>query len=356
MKRAFFIFMVACFFSVEGAFGVTIPEPPDLSEIYALITRPAGNCDGTQYYLKAEKLLFSGEMKGPYLDEKGKPYQLMLEFLKCGKFVLPYSLEMKLPPVWQRNPSSLLLRGAAKTFRKKGDEALDAKHFDAAYDWYSKAVNIGLHVREEPGITIIQDTISMMCIGEGVEGLGDLYIAKGDVKKAAACARFLSNKTAYLDQTQNFLSRILGFNESSGRGFLEPKATPEYREIVRQYPRIKHLPIKMEVLYATAVIHVFSDERETRAICMKVIKAAKRDSDPRFRKVAAWAETWSKEKIFEESVRYGSVEWANNSLPKEELKQMMDKYGPEPGWWKILPEKEIMERLRKRLGLKEAEK
>ncbi|MBN1550541.1 hypothetical protein JW979_03680 [bacterium] len=296
MKRMLILTGFMFLFSAVCAADELIPQPPDLSEIYQLVNQPAGDCNAADSYQKAEEMLRNDEnlVKDGYLDENSEPYKLVLQGIECGRCVFPYSLDMKLPPYEQMIPMMKLYRSAAKTFARKGQEALEKKDYATAEKWFAKAVILGLQFWEEPGITIIQDLITMSILTEGVEGFGDLFIAKGDGPKAVACARYLAEKTAYNDALRDFVKNKLRNGDA-----WPPQATETFKEIARLYPTLKYLPIKVEILLRTAEINAFDETQEAKEICRKVIEEGKRDADARIRKMAEWAESLPKDSAVE---------------------------------------------------------
>jgi len=276
---------------LPAAVAVTIPEPPPVTEIAALVERPEGQGNAADYYLQAEKMYRESELAKPeadrmILDETSEIYALMEQGLAIRRCEFPYSLEMKLPPYEQMIPMMALYRAAAVTWRRKGDRALEMKSYDDARSWYSRAVNLGLQLYEEPGITIIQDMIAFTCMQEGAEGLGDLFIATGDPDRAAACARFLAQRTRYMDELPRFVNSIL---RKPGRG--KPELTDSFKAVARLYPSFIYAPIKVEIILSTGEILAFNrNDPETLKYCKMILESALKDPDRRIRAIAEWAE------------------------------------------------------------------
>ena len=273
-----------------------VPVPPDLHAIYNLVTRPTGDCNAADYFRQAEAQLrdHSRDEKNGCLKEKSRSYELVEQGLNCRRCEFPFSLDMKLPPYEQMIPMMKLYRAAARTYAQNGREAMEKKDYAAAAQWFSKAVNLGLLLWEEPGITIIQDMITMVVLSEGVEGFGDMFIAQGNGDQAAVCAKFLAEKTAYMEALPKFVNRIL-----RDQGAWPPRATDSYKEVARLYPTVTYLPIKVEILLTTAEINAFNEDADTKKLCHSVIEAGKADPDARIRKIAGWAEELSKSAIME---------------------------------------------------------
>jgi hypothetical protein len=275
--------------------ALNLPELPATGEIETLVVRPQEEGNAADQYLKAEKILRdkqAGESKQDpqtlLLDEGSEEFKLVLEGLKCRRCVFPYSLDITVPPYETMIPMMLLYNTACRTFRAKGDTALKSKQYDQARDWYSKAVNLGLHIFEDPAITIIQDLISTKCIAVGIEGLGDLFIAQGETGKAEICRRFLTQKTEFSDRLSRFMRTTL-----SRPG----KMSDEFREAAVVFPTIKYTSIKLEILIFASELHILSDNPEIRSLCAKIIADAKIDPDVRIRKVALWGDTLKREEL-----------------------------------------------------------
>lgn len=273
--------------------AVEIPYPPSVDEIAALITRPTTECNAADDYLKAEKFYRKTELKKPPEDRNSLPtdseiMKLVEQGLACRSCEFPFSLDMELPPYEQMIPMMALYRAAARTWRIQGDDALKLKDYPAATAFYSKAVNLGLQLFEEPGITIIQDMISFACMQEGVEGLGDVFIATGDAEKAATCARFLANRAHYMDSLPNFVSHVL-------RGPNHPLAglAENFKEIALLYPSVTYLPIKVEIILTTGELLAFNrKDPDVVKYTGMILDNALNDPDERIRKTAKWARDW----------------------------------------------------------------
>lgn len=283
-------FLILLIVIVDPAATVTIPEPPSVREIEAMVTRPTGEGNAADYYLQAEALYRKTELHKPseerlVLDDTSEVYSLVEKGLAIRHCTFPYSMTMKLPPYEQMIPMMALYRAAAVTWRKKGDAALEREDYDAARAWYSKAVNLGLQLNEEPGITIIQDMIAFTCMQEGVEGLGDLYIATGDGDNAAACARFLAHRTRYMDELPKFVNTILRSPDQK-----MPSLSESFKAVARLYPTISYAPIKVEIILSTGEILAFHrGDPETEHYCNMVLDHAIKEPDPRIRTIAEWA-------------------------------------------------------------------
>ncbi|MCD4654068.1 hypothetical protein K8T06_09040 [bacterium] len=316
------ILIILCLLTVfifhSGA--VTIPEPPSVSEIAIFVDRPSENCNAADIYLHAEKLYRDTELKRPpeernLLDPDSEIYELIEKGLKCSYCEFPYSLDMKLPPYEQMIPMMALYRAAARTWRKQGDEALEAKEYNRAKIQYSKAVNLGLQLFEEPGITIIQDMISFSLLQEGIEGLGDLFIALGEADKAATCARFLALRMRYIDELPRFINSTLRDPDHE-----IPLLTNSYKSVARIYPTITYNPIKVEIILTTAEIYSFNrNDEETSKYCHMVFDTALKDPDLRIRKVAKWAMEWDLGK-FIRNLKAQGIEISKDLLEKLESK------------------------------------
>ena len=262
-----------------------IPHPPDVEVIAGMVTRPSGEGNAADFYLKAEKLYRDTELsKAPeersFLNEDSEIYRLLEQGSACASCVFPYSAGMKIPPYEQMIPMMALYNAAAKTYSRNGDTALEAKQYDKAFQWYSKAVNLGLHLWYEPGITVIQDMITFNCLAQGVQGLGDYYIAKGDGDHAAKCARFLAEKTEYLDSIPKFVKGTLARPH---------KLTQDYRDLADLFPSIEYLPVKLEILLYTMELRVFVQDDEVMKLSSRIIESGMKHPDSRIRAVAEWA-------------------------------------------------------------------
>lgn len=287
MKQILALMLIGGLMAATG-WAVTVPQPPDVNAIAAMVTRPAKPGNAAEFYLKAEGLISEQMAKytdtdGKYLDEDAEVYQLVMQGLEHRVCVFPYATEMKLPPYDQRTPLMLLYGNAIRTFRKNGDMALEERDFAEAQKWYEKGVNLGLHIWYDPGITIVQDLITMAILQQGVEGLCDLAVTRGDAVRAAACARFLADTTRYLDQISPFLKKTLARPPQG--------MTASYKELAEWFPVLDHLPIQVEILLYTAEIRTaLPEDEEVQAISNKVIAMGKKHTDVRIQKLAQWAE------------------------------------------------------------------
>lgn len=291
MKSRIIAALILVIIPAASACAGTIPVPPDVSTLYSMIERPANNCNAAEMFLNAEKMVRKSddEIVEGRLKQNSDAYRLVMKGLECRRCEFPFSLDMKLPPYEQMIPMMKLYRSAAKTFSQNGEKALEKKKFEEAEMWFSNALNLGLLLWEEPGITIIQDMISLSCLTEGAEGMGDLFIAKGDEDNAAACARFLAQKNAYLDALPRFVNQKLRNKDEWPR-----KASEEFKQIALLYPTVRYLPLKLEILLAVAELNAFTLDRETSELCRRVIDEGKKDPDARIRKTAEWAEELKK--------------------------------------------------------------
>jgi hypothetical protein len=282
---------------VPSLYAVDIPHPPDLTAVIAMIERPDGSGNAADYYLEAEKKYRESTMHAKdreLVSETSEAYKLVLKGMACASCEFPYSRDMTIPPYQQMIPMMALYRSVARTFRKNGDDAFEKKSRDLARNWYAKAVNLGLHLWEEPGVTIIQDMIALAVIAEGVEGLGDVFIANGDADGAARCARFLAGKTRYLECLPRFVKDTL--RGGDGKRF---QVSSGYREVARRYGSITYTPLKIEILLTTAEIMAFPQPSADREICERILNSALKDPDQRVRVIAEWAVTLDKDKIEE---------------------------------------------------------
>ena len=273
--------------------AVEIPSPPSVDEISALVIRPIGDCNAADDYLKAEKLYRKTELRKPpeersRMSPDSEIMKLVEQGLTCRSCEFPFSLDMELPPYEQMIPMMALYRAAARTWRIQGDEALTLKDYETATAFYSKAVNLGLQLFEEPGITIIQDMISFACMQEGVEGLGDVFIATGDAEKAATCARFLANRAHYMDSLPDFVNHVLRGPDHPLSGLTE-----NYKEVALLYPTVTYLPIKVEIILTTGELLAFNrKDPEVLKYSGMILDNALKDQDERIRKTAKWARDW----------------------------------------------------------------
>lgn len=292
MKTVSMAIMALCAVAPHTA-AVDIPSPPDVGEIAALVSRPDGDCNAADAFLEAEALYRKTELKKA--PEKRNSLSPDSEIMKqverglaCKMCEFPFSRDMKLPPYEQMIPMMALYRAAARTWRIQGDEALERKDYPAAEAMYAKALNLGLLLFEEPGITIIQDMISFACMQEGAEGLGDVFIATHEADKAAACARFLANRARYMDSLPKFVSRVL-----RGPDHPFPGLTDDFKAIALLYPSITYAPVKVEIILCAGELHAFNrKDPELVKHCRMILDRAMNDPDERLRKMAKWALEW----------------------------------------------------------------
>ncbi|MBN2056072.1 hypothetical protein JW905_14175 [bacterium] len=324
MKRLFWLLFLLSVIHFPVA-AADIPKPPDVTGLSGFVSRLTGDGNAADHFLAAEKVFLKDhdrkEIERP-VDEDDEAFRLVEKGLGCGRCEFPYSATMAIPPYEQMIPMMSLYRSVVKRFRLLGDAALAKKDFATAEHWYGHCLVLGLMLWNEPGITIIQDMISMSCLSEGAEGLGDLAISRGDPDRAALCARFLAEKTAYLDALPLFVRDTLrgGMNYPA-------KVSDSFRQVADVYETIDYNPLKLEILLAASEIVSFHKDKETLGVCARILGPASRDPDPRIRAVAEWTAGLSKEDMKSLLDQYGTG--ADEVI--SELKRRLDQDGGDDG-------------------------
>jgi hypothetical protein len=264
--------------------GAGLPAVPDVGPVIALAPRPSGECNAATFFAKAEKAFFakSRETDAPLSADD----PAMIEIRKgmaCRSAVFPYSKTLALPPTDQRIPASRPYRAAAETFLRSGRQLLQAGQLNAAEAEFRKLIVLGTLLYEEPGITVIQDTISLSLLSRGAEGLGDAALARGDAATARVCARFVTAARAYLEGASGFVKTL------SYRGLLDRPVEQQgtVSAIAALDTPTLRPALRLEILMFIALARPLLGA--TSASVDRTLERASRDRDPRIKALGEWA-------------------------------------------------------------------
>jgi len=146
-------------------------------------------------------------------------------------------------------------------------------------------VSLGLLLYEEPGITFIQDLISLRVIAEGAKGLGDLAIAEENKDAAGTCAAFVEQSQAYTEGISRFIREQLTY-EALLRN--PDSQSAHIRELVDRYKKVSNPKVRLEImLFAGLARPLMTDPDAIRELDALVAESL-RDPDVRFQRLGAW--------------------------------------------------------------------
>ncbi len=262
-----------------------LPSAPDVRPIAALAPRPERSCNAAVFFSRAEEAFFKGDRvaQGP-LAADDPVLALVLEGMSCRSAEFPYSKTLTMPPTDQRIPASRLYRAATETFVRNGRELFQAGKPSAAEAGFRKAIVLGMLLYEEPGITVIQDTISLSILARGAEGLGDVALARGDKATAELCSRFIDDTRAYLEGASRFVKAL-----PAPRALLDRPA--EQAGTVAAVAALDHptvrASLRLEILLSLALARALLDAPPPAA--RQALERARQDPDPRLRALGEWA-------------------------------------------------------------------
>jgi hypothetical protein len=259
--------------------------PPDVAPLAALVSRPTGDCNAADFFLKAEEILRPELGRTEIALSRDHPAALAaLQGLACRRCEFPYSRRLTLPPTEQPIPMGRLYLGLAAMLSGEGAQLLAAGKPTEAQRTFGQAVQLGLLLQEEPGITIVQEIMALSVLARGAEGLGDLAVARGDDATAATCARFLAGRQSYVDGATRFV-RDLGYSEL----IRQPSAQAEkVKSIASAYATMKAPALRAEMLLYLCLSWRLVDEPSAASAARGILESARRDEDPRIRALAEW--------------------------------------------------------------------
>jgi hypothetical protein len=270
-----------------GSAQEPLPEPPDVRELVALASRLTRPCNAASFFEQAERaFLASGRADASLppraLTDDDPVLALVLQGMSCRSCEFPYSRTMALPPTEQRIPASSLYRAVAQTFVEKGRSLQQQGKLADAEGEFRRAVVLGALLFGDPGITVIQDAISLSILQRGAEGLGDLALARGDARRAESCARFIAGARAYLEGCSRFVKGL------PYRGLRDAPAAE--RETVARVAALDapglRASLRVEILMFLALARAVVAEPPSGA--SQALARARRDRDPRIRAIAEW--------------------------------------------------------------------
>ncbi len=265
--------------------ALRLPSAPDVRPIVALAPRPDGSCNAATFFARAEEAFFKTDHAAQAPLAADDPVlALVLEGMSCRGAEFPYSKTLAMPPTDQRIPASRVYRAATETFVRRGREQLRAGALSAAEAEFRKAIVLGTLLYEEPGITVIQDTISLSILARGAEGMGDVALARRDKATADVCSRFITDARAYLEGASRFVKSL-----PAPRALLDHSA--EQVDTVAAVaaldgPAVRP-SLRLEILLSLALAHALLDAPPPAA--SQALERARHDADPRLRALGEWA-------------------------------------------------------------------
>lgn len=275
--------------AVSGPVEATLPAPPDAGALIALVPRPAGPCNAASFFERAEQAFVASgraDTKLPprALSPDDPVLALVLQGMGCRSCEFPYSRTMAVPPTEQRIPASSLYRSVVEAFVEEGRRLQKRGQLNEAEDEFRKVVMLGTLLYEDPGVTLIQDAISLSALQRGAEGLGDIALARGDKQRAEICVRFMSAARAYLEGSSLFVKRLPygGLRDA-------PSAQREAVAAVAALdaPRLR-TSLRVEVLMLVALARpVIPDPPPS---LWQALERGRLDPDPRIRAIAEWGQ------------------------------------------------------------------
>jgi hypothetical protein len=270
-----------------------VPERPDVRAIAALIARPTADCNAATFFLQAERVYReteAAELKKPHAERLPLPPEhpaarLVLKGTECRRAEFPYSRDFAIPPTNQDIPMRALYWTTATGLSEEAQRLRAVGKTDEARQAFARVTQLGLLLYEEPGITYIQDLISLNVLALGVSGLGDLALARGDKGAAESCEAFLSASRGYLEQVGVFLRDVLPL----ARLVPDPEAG-RIRDAAALLGIARNATLKIELIQYLGIARPLCSRAETRTVIEQALKrSAQEDEDARIRKVAAWA-------------------------------------------------------------------
>jgi hypothetical protein len=275
--------------AAPAAAGV-LPELPDLTPLAALIDRPSGDCNAADRFLEAEEIYRQGELQKPAEERRPLPLdhpamKLVLEGLECRRCEFPYSADLAIPPTEQPIPMGALYWAAAAGLAERGQRLRDEGQTGAAREEYGRALQLGLLLFEEPGLTFIQQLVALRVLSQAAEGLGDLAVARGDEDDAAACARFLARSHAYRDDLGVLMREVLAYPPLQK----DPEAhAPLVPKVAALFDATTNEAIQVEILIYLGFAHAVINDPEARDAAEATLARARRSPDRRLRTLADW--------------------------------------------------------------------
>jgi hypothetical protein len=272
--------------------GATVlPQLPDVAPLAALIDRPSLDCNAADRFLEAEEIYRQGELQKPVEERTPLPLDhpamtLVLDGLECRRCEFPYSADIAIPPTEQRIPMAALYSAASAGLVEHSRELREKGDVDRARQELGRALQLGLLLFEEPGITFIQHLIALRVLADAAEGLGDLAIARGDEEVAATCARFLARTNAYSDDLGVWWREFMAYpalqEDPAGHASVVRKLAPFF-------DATSNLALQLEILVYLGLAQAVLDPSPAREAAVATLERARRSPDRRIGKVAEWA-------------------------------------------------------------------
>jgi hypothetical protein len=275
---------------VSPARAGVLPELPDVAPLAALVERSSGDCNAADKFLEAEEIYRVGELRKPAQERMPLPadhpaMKLVLEGSECRRCEFPYSADLTIPPTDHPIPMSALYFASAAGLAERGRTAREEGREDRSRLEYGRAMQLGLLLFEDPGMTFIQQLIALGVLSQAAEGLGDLAIAGGDEDVAATCARFLARTHRYRDEMKALVGGVLAYKPL----LADPGSrAAQVREVAPLVDATTNKAIQLEVLIYLGFARALVDDPSARDAARTALERARRSPDARIRKLANW--------------------------------------------------------------------
>jgi hypothetical protein len=297
---------------VSPARAAVLPELPDVAPLAALVERPSGDCNAADSFLEAEEVYRRGELQKPPEERRPLPAEhpamkLVSEGLRCRRCEFPYSSDITIPPTDHPIPMSALYWAASAGLVARSDELRQEGHDDQSRQELARAMQLGLLLFEEPGMTFIQQLIALRILSQAAEGFGDRAIARGDEDVAAACARFLARTQAYRDDMRTLVGEVLAYPPL----LADPQGQAVHvRQVAPLFTMTANKAIQLEVLIYLGFARALGDDPAVQDAVGATFDHARHSPDLRIRKLADWGrhlEADEVRRILRETVSWPAV-------------------------------------------------
>jgi hypothetical protein len=211
--------------------------------------------------------------------------KLVLEGLQCRRCEFPYSADLAIPPTEQTIPMGALYWAASAGLVEGGQRRRAEGAPGAAREEFGRALELGLLLFEEPGITFIQQLVALRVLADAAEGLGDLAIAQGNEDDAATCARFLAQSHAYRDDMGTLMREVLAYAPLQD----DPEGhAPLVHQVAPLFDATANRALQLEILLYLSFARAVLDPSAARDAAEATLERARRSPDRRIGRLAEW--------------------------------------------------------------------
>lgn len=289
MPMTLVMLWLAAALAAPAAAGV-LPELPDAGPLAALVERPKAECNAAESFQAAEDAYRrSGELDKPRAERlplapNHPAARLVLEGLECRRCEFPYSADLAIPPLEQPIPSASLYWATAQGLRRNARALRDQGRHGEADREIRRLLWLGLLLREDPGMSFVQQLTALNILAEAAADIGDRAIASGEPAKAADCARFLAQHNAYRRDMRGLLAIV------AVQPLLEDpaRAAEQIRLAAPLASATTNAAVRLEVLIYLGLAAALPTEPAARQAARGALVQAEQDRDPRIRKLARW--------------------------------------------------------------------